>query len=837
MKRFLFLLAATALFVGQSHADVVSDWNATAVSIGAPLFDLPYMHIAIYDAVNAIDGRYTHFAVVPSNAASWASKEAATAAAARGVLVAFYPTRLAFIDSVYAARIALLPNDSTRTRGIAIGQEVAQGFLALRTDDGRGASIPYTFLPPGPGVYQLTPGAPAPPATPLIPWLARLRPFAMTAVSQFRALVPPALTSATYTQDFNEVKNFGSRDSSLSTLQQRETGRFYSENAGIQYARAIRDFAATRGLTLADNARLFAQLYVAMTDGLIAGWDTKFYYNFWRPVTAIRNADIDGNPLTERDTSWLPLVTTPNHQEYISTHSALTGAMATTLEKFFGTRTIAITFTSTVTGTSHLFTHLDSMEAEMVNARVWGGMHFRTSNLRGIAMGRQVGQWVSRRHFLLRTATPWAVQNSGFTPPSPWYDVRFAAINDNVCWGIHFRSSNRFTRTTDGGKLWTAAPIGIAPPGWRASMISPIDANIACVLMLDPTGATGGGVFKTTDGGTSWAQQTLPPTGASLRIMHFFDTNVGVVVGETLTGGNWVILRTIDGGANWSQVPSSNIPPPIAGETTFPFKASSGNSFWFSGGDGNFSFWRLYRSTDRGITWTVRNLDGGTRFPAFSSPDSGMAAGWVPEPRLRRTTDGGDTWTSESISLCFTPGFFGAVPGSTKKFVMTNGFRPGFGSTPGTAYTTDFGTTWAYVDCAVSRGIPSFANQYTGWSSGDDGAVYAWTGNSLVTSVRQTNEIAQNFRLEQNYPNPFNPSTNIKWQIADGRFVTLKVYDILGRELRTLVNENLQAGSYEVTFDATGLASGVYLYRLQAGDPSTSLRTWFVQTKKLLLLR
>jgi photosystem II stability/assembly factor-like uncharacterized protein len=354
--------------------------------------------------------------------------------------------------------------------------------------------------------------------------------------------------------------------------------------------------------------------------------------------------------------------------------------------------------------------------------------------------------------------------------------------------------------------------------------------------MSDPSGATSGRVFKTTDGGSSWTQQTLPPTGALLKIMHFYDSGVGIIVGETLSGGSWVILRTTNGGNDWTSVPSSSIPPPIPRETTFPFKASSGNSFWFCGGDGTFSFWRLYRTTDRGITWTVRDVAGsGTRFPAFSTPDSGMAAGWEPVHRLRRTTDGGDTWSLEPISLGFTPGFFGAVPGSSRKFVMTNGYRPGFSSTPGLAYTKDFGTTWTVLDTVVSRGIPSFANPYSGWASGDDGVVYAWTGNLLgdPTSVRETKTIAEGFRLEQNYPNPFNPSTRIRFSIPvvwTGHAPSiLRIYDLLGREVATLVNDNLQPGSYEVTFDATGLASGVYFYRLQTGE--------FTQTKRLLLLR
>jgi hypothetical protein len=167
MKRLAFLLVlATVLCVGQAGADPVSDWNALA-----GLFDMPYLHIVIYDAVNAIDGRYSVYAIAPLSAVPWASKEAAVAAAGHRVLLTFYPGRQQLLDSVYAAALALLPNDSTRTRGIAIGEEVAQGFLALRVGDGRFANVPYTFLPPGPGTYQLTPGWAPPPPPPRRPGL------------------------------------------------------------------------------------------------------------------------------------------------------------------------------------------------------------------------------------------------------------------------------------------------------------------------------------------------------------------------------------------------------------------------------------------------------------------------------------------------------------------------------------------------------------------------------------------------------------------------------------------------------------------------------------------
>jgi type IX secretion system substrate protein len=405
MKRIvMLLLGAIALFVSKSSADAVIDWNLTGITVAlrvpllsrAPGIDLTYMHIAIYDAVNAIDGRYTPFAVTPPNAASWASKEAAVAAAAHRVLVTFYPPQAAYLDSVYAAALSGLPNGEAKTRGIAIGDTVATRFLALRAGDGRTAIVPYTFLPPGPGVYQRTPGEPP---QPVFTWLPNFRPFALTTSSQFRAPGPPSLTSVLFARDFNEVKQYGSRDSSLTTPQQREIARFYTENPFAQIARNIRLFATARGLPLADNARLFAQLYVTISDATIGVVESKYYYNFWRPVTAIRAADIDGNPLTQQDTSWFPLCATPFHPEYPAAHGGVDGALAYGLEKFFGTKHIAITYTSTVTNTQHSFTDIRDIPIEVINARVWGGMHYRTSGEDGVSIGRSVAKWVARHYF------------------------------------------------------------------------------------------------------------------------------------------------------------------------------------------------------------------------------------------------------------------------------------------------------------------------------------------------------------------------------------------------------------------------------------------------------
>ena len=407
MKRMLMLLVGIMILsVSRSSADAVIDWNATAITVmlkvptlaRSATNDMAYVHVAIYDAVNAIDGRYSVFAVAPSNAAPWASKEAAVAAAARRVLLTFYASQQPYIDSVYEAALALLPNDSTTTRGIAIGDTVATRFLALRAGDGRDAIVTYVWQPAGPGVYQPTPPGAAQ-YQPVNPWLPQLRPFSLNSPSQFRAPGPASLTSDVYTRDFNEVKRYGSRDSSFTTPQQREIARFHTENPAVQLARNIRLFAASRGMSLADNARLFAQLYVTIGDATIAGFESKYYYNAWRPSTAIREADTDGNPLTERDTSWLPLVTTPPHPEYPAAHGFAMGGLAYGLARFFGTTNVPVTLTSNVTGTQHSFTNINEIIAEAINARVYGGMHFRSSVEDGVTIGRNVAAWVADHFF------------------------------------------------------------------------------------------------------------------------------------------------------------------------------------------------------------------------------------------------------------------------------------------------------------------------------------------------------------------------------------------------------------------------------------------------------
>jgi len=226
-----------------------------------------------------------------------------------------------------------------------------------------------------------------------------MRPFAMETASQFRADGPPALTSDQYTADFNEIKRLGCLNCPERTEEQRIIGLFYTDPGPTQTARGFRQLAADHPMNIADNARLFAMLYVALGDAAIASVETKYYYGFWRPITAVRNADTDGNPNTVADPTWTPLATTPNFPDYVSTHSATWGAFSETIRQFFGTKLVNFTMTSVVTGTTRHFSSTDDINKEIIDARVYVGFHFRTADVHGVLMGKKIGRLVAKNYF------------------------------------------------------------------------------------------------------------------------------------------------------------------------------------------------------------------------------------------------------------------------------------------------------------------------------------------------------------------------------------------------------------------------------------------------------
>jgi hypothetical protein len=400
----LALVAVSPRAVRADAADPVIRWNLitkTAIvdNAGKPPTSgaviQAYVHGAVYDAVNAIEGQYTPYAWAPAALDPTASTEAAVASAAYHVLVSVFPLQSAYLGGQYAGSLASIPDGDAKDGGIAIGVAAAEAMLAFRAGDGFEAPIAYT-PGSGPGAWQPTPPAFLPA---LSPWMAQLRPFTLTSPAQFRADGPPLLKSRQWAEDYDEVKVYGAAIGSLRTPEQTELARFWTENPTAQYSRIWRDLATARGLTLSENARFFAMLSMGWADSLLACWDSKFFYSFWRPVTAIRAGHTDGNAATAPDPGWSPLVGTPNHPEYPAAHSASAGAISKLIEEFFGTKQVEIVLSSAVTGTSHTVGSTDDFAKELIEARIYGGIHYRTSGQHGVVMGRKIARWLSRHFF------------------------------------------------------------------------------------------------------------------------------------------------------------------------------------------------------------------------------------------------------------------------------------------------------------------------------------------------------------------------------------------------------------------------------------------------------
>jgi hypothetical protein len=430
-RRHRMLLAVVFVLVGRGYgyaaSDAVTDWNAFLLSTAVPPpiarpaneigIAAGYMHIAIYDAIVAIDGGYTPFASAVSPVPPGASREAAVAAAANRILSALYafsPAFTAAITAHYNTAVGAVSDPVARADGIAIGLAAANGLLSLRhfPNDGWQASVPYTYVtPPVAGSYQRTPPS-FQPAGPVTPWVKQLQPFTMRSPSQFRADGPPALTSGQWADDFNEVRTLGALVGSTRTAEQTTISQFYANanaafaiNPALQISLDIRGLSSQEGLTLDENARFFAQTYTSIADATIGCWESKYYFNFWRPVTAIRNADIDGNDQTQPDTGWLPFTITAGHPEYPSAHGCITSAMAHSMAYFLGTKRPAKGIPlSGADATGNIYTRqfdsTDEVVREIIDARIYNGVHYRTSVVHATVLGRKVAQWVARYNFL-----------------------------------------------------------------------------------------------------------------------------------------------------------------------------------------------------------------------------------------------------------------------------------------------------------------------------------------------------------------------------------------------------------------------------------------------------
>ena len=369
----------------------------TAIAAGRPPASSTVLagmvHGAMYDAVAAVEGGLQPFATGVT-APAGASAEAAVAQAARDVLVARVPGQATFVQTMYTTYMDSIPAGPAKDAGKAVGVAAAAGMLAWRTGDRFDDVVPYVQTQPGPGVFE-----PIAPTTPVDVKLGRVQPFTYDSPSENRPDPPYDLASKKYAQDVLEVQAYGRASGSLRSDLQTETVRFFTDQTYVQYSRALRGLATDRGLDLRESARLLGYVWVATGDTMIACWEAKYEYRFWRPNHAIQRADTDGSPATSPEAGWAPLVT-GNHPEYPSGHACFTAAVTESVRNYFGTKHTPLTVTSTVVGKSRTYDSLDDLVADVEDARVWGGLHFRTTMEETAKHFPRIAREVGKRYFL-----------------------------------------------------------------------------------------------------------------------------------------------------------------------------------------------------------------------------------------------------------------------------------------------------------------------------------------------------------------------------------------------------------------------------------------------------
>jgi hypothetical protein len=388
---FVAVLAALA---SPARADTVTDWNTKAADIlvahrlGPPPANrgLAIVQVSVFEAVNAITKRYPQASRLQVDAPAGASVDAAIAAANVAVLAKLAPSQLTTIDAAYQAALAAVPDGAAKSDGVTVGEKAAAAVLAMRADDGAAAADVYRPVTSA-GVYVPTALAAAP------QWAQR-KPWVMTRADQFRPGPPPDLRSALWARDFNEIKSLGAKNSTSRTPEQTEIARFWEAVVPQVYLPVVHSVAKQPGRDLTQNARLLSATYQAVDDALIAVWDAKFHYALWRPITAIRNGDIDGNDATDRDAGWLPFIETPMHPEYPCAHCIVSAAIGAVLQAEIGSGTMPmLSGTSpTLPGVTHTWSSIADFTREVANARIYDGVHYRNSTEVGSAMGRKIGE-------------------------------------------------------------------------------------------------------------------------------------------------------------------------------------------------------------------------------------------------------------------------------------------------------------------------------------------------------------------------------------------------------------------------------------------------------------
>jgi PAP2 superfamily len=386
------VLVAAAL-VTPAAANVITDWDVTGVALAGPAGtgerEMAIMHLAMFDAVNAIERRFRPY-LVETEGRPAASEDAAAAAAAAAVLESLHPQAGAEIKATLAMSLAAVPNGDAATAGVKLGEGVAAKILAARADDGSNAPDQYRPRTSA-GVYVPTSAVMIGSTWP------KMRPFAIPEASSFRPPPPISLESKEWAADYNEIKDLGGKVSAMRTPQQTETAKFWLMVGPPAYHPVARQIALARAMNVADSARFMALYSAALTDAYIAVFDAKYHYEFWRPVTAIRNGDIDGNPDTAPDPAWQPLDVTPMHPEYPCAHCIESGAAVGVVEAVLGSADIPeVTLTSsTAPGVTHRWTNIEAFADEIAEARICAGFHYRFSTRVGADMGRKIGAYVA----------------------------------------------------------------------------------------------------------------------------------------------------------------------------------------------------------------------------------------------------------------------------------------------------------------------------------------------------------------------------------------------------------------------------------------------------------
>jgi hypothetical protein len=409
----LALSVLTSIFATNAKAEhPIAAWNeiseqAVKTAGHAPpvaALDFAIVHLAIYDAVESIDHRYEPYGGFVPGATG--SLSAAAAKAGHDVLVGLFPAQSSALDAAYTNFLQTNGIDPFDP-GIGVGAQAAAAILTLRSNDGRFPLSPPAFLGSSAiGQWRptpsLLPGAPPSFAPGLTPWVASVTPFTMNSDSQFRVDPPPDVTSEVWTADYNEVKAVGSLNSTARTTEQTEIGYSWADSGPVLWQNALRYISTNYLNDIGDSARMYALAEVSLADAQIACWESKYFYNFWRPITAIRMGDQDGNPATDVDPDWQPLINTPNFPEYPSGHASTSGAISHALRLFFGSDVHTFEMTTTNPNApqkTRTFTRFSQAEDEVIDARVYVGIHYRNTDRVSRAQGLRVANWVFKNYF------------------------------------------------------------------------------------------------------------------------------------------------------------------------------------------------------------------------------------------------------------------------------------------------------------------------------------------------------------------------------------------------------------------------------------------------------